>query len=76
MAFVRFMASSTGRALRIVAGVALIGVGLLLVGGTTGYVIAAVGLIPLLAGLFDVCLLAALFGQPLSGRAIREAAGG
>ena len=71
MAFVKFMASGTWRILRVVTGIALIGVGLMLVGGTTGYVIAAVGLIPLLAGLLDVCLFARLFGQPLSGRAIR-----
>ena len=74
MAFVRFMASGAGRILRVIAGLALAGIGLTLVGGTTGYVVAAVGLLALLAGLFDVCLFAPLFGQPISGRAIRAAA--
>jgi hypothetical protein len=33
-----------------------------------------VGLVPLLAGAFDVCLLSPLFGGPLSGEAVRKSA--
>lgn len=72
--FGQFMASGMGRATRIVAGVALIAGGLLAVGGTTGYIIAAVGLVPLLTGAFDVCVFSRLFGGPLSGPAIRACA--
>lgn len=71
MGFVSFMAGAAGRALRVVAGVALIVVGLLVVGGTPGSVAAAVGVIPLVAGLADVCLFAPLFGAPFAGRAIQ-----
>lgn len=72
--FGQFMASGMGRATRIVAGVALIAGGLLAVGGTTGYIIAAVGLVPLLSGAFDVCVFSRLFGGPLSGPEIRACA--
>ncbi len=71
--FVSFMASPVGRIARIVAGIALIAWGLLGIGGTTGIIVAVVGAVPLLAGLFDVCLFAPLFGGPLSGPKIRAA---
>jgi len=72
-AFVQLMASSFGRVLRIVAGVALIAGGLLGVSGTGGLVMIVVGLVPLLAGLLDFCVFAPLFGQPFSGERIRAA---
>jgi len=40
--------------------------------GTTGIVVAIIGLVPLLAGLFDFCVFAPLFGAPLSGPQIRS----
>lgn len=70
-AFVTFMASATGRLARIVAGIALIAWGLLGFGGTAGIIIVVIGAVPLLAGLFDVCVFAPLFGQPLSGSKLR-----
>ena len=70
--FVKFMASTTGRIVRIVAGLALIGWGLLGLGGTSGLIVAIVGLVPLAAGQFDFCVFAPLFGNPLSGRKIRS----
>lgn len=36
---------------------------------TTGYIVA--GLVPLLAGTFDACVLSRLFGGPFAGTAIR-----
>ena len=69
--FITFMASTTGRIVRIVGGVALIAWGLLGLGGTTGFFVAVVGAVPLLAGLFDFCVFAPLFGCPLSGPKIR-----
>jgi hypothetical protein len=72
MAFSKFMASVSGRLLRIVAGIALIVVGLAVVEGTWGIVLAVVGAVPLLAGIFDVCLVGALFlGTPLKGSDVR-----
>ncbi|MCP4199783.1 MAG: DUF2892 domain-containing protein, partial [Proteobacteria bacterium] len=40
--------------------------------GPIGIIIAVVGLVPLLAGLFDVCVFAPLFNNPFRGPAIRE----
>jgi hypothetical protein len=69
--FVTFIASGAGRLTRIIAGVVLIASGLFGLGGQTGIVVAVVGLVPLLAGLFDFCVFAPLFGAPLSGPRIR-----
>lgn len=69
MGFVNFMSSTAGRVTRVVAGIVLIVIGALT--GGAGWIIAIVGLVPLLAGVFDVCLFAPLFKQPLSGKAIR-----
>lgn len=71
--FVKFMVSPAGRAARTVAGFALIAGGLLGVGGTAGVALAAVGLVPLLAGVVDGCLFAPLFGYFLSGSRTRAA---
>jgi len=71
--FVTFMASTTGRIVRIVAGVALIAWGLLGLGSASGVVVAVIGAVPLLAGLLDFCVFAPLFGCPISGPKIRAA---
>jgi hypothetical protein len=71
--FVSFMASPAGRITRIVAGLALVLWGPLGLGGTAGIVVAVVGAVPLLAGLFDFCVFAPLFGAPMSGPKIRAA---
>jgi len=74
MGFAQFMSSGLGRGLRIAAGIILIAVGLAVVGGIGGIVLAVVGLVPLLAGAFDVCLFAPLFGAPLKGADVRARA--
>ena len=68
---VRFMASSAGRVTRVAAGIALIVWGIWGLNGALGIIVAVIGLVPLLAGLFDVCVLAPLFGNPFQGRDIR-----
>ena len=65
--FVGFMQSWVGRLLRIVAGFALIAIGLVVVQGAWGYIVMAVGLIPLFAGSAGICLLAPLFGYSVAG---------
>lgn len=72
MGFVKFMVSTAGRLTRIIAGLVLIGIGLVMVHGTWGIVLAVVGAVPLLAGLFDVCLFAPLFGMPFAGGHVRQ----
>lgn len=66
MSFVSFM-SVPGRGLRIVAGAALIGGGIAL-GGAAGTIMMVVGIVPLAAGVFNVCLFAPLFGVDFVGR--------
>jgi len=66
MQFVRLMSTSTGRAVRVVAGLVLI-VGGLVAGGPAGWIVAAVGVVPLAAGLANVCLFAPLFHAPFRG---------
>ncbi len=73
MRFVHFMASPTGRVIRVIAGVFLMYLGLGWLGGPAGSVLAIVGLIPFFAGVFDVCLFAPLWHLPLSGHRIRSA---
>ena len=65
--FIKFMASTTGRIVRVVAGIALVAWGILGLGGTVGIIVAVVGSVPLLAGLFDFCVFAPFFSCPLSG---------
>ncbi len=66
--FMEFMAAPQGRGLRIGAGLALIAWGL-----TQGKpAAAAVGTVPLLAGVFDVCLLAPLLNFPFQGEKLRR----
>jgi hypothetical protein len=72
-AFIRFMASPAGRILRIVAGSAIIAWGLMMIGGTNGKILAAVGLLPILTGVFNICVVGPLFGKPLSGSKARAA---
>lgn len=69
MGFIRFMASSAGRIVRFAAGALLVVIGLVVGGGW--YVLAVIGLVPLLAAAFDVCLFAPLFSQPFHGRDYR-----
>ncbi len=69
--FPAFMASPAGRIVRILAGIALIAWGLIGLTGTMGIVVAVIGLLPLVAGVFDFCVFAPLFGAPLSGARIR-----
>jgi len=67
MPFAKFMASPAGRGLRIVLGLALIFWGFRQ-GTTAGFVVAALGLVPLAAGTFNWCLIAPLIGAPFRGR--------
>jgi hypothetical protein len=69
--FVAFLASTTGRIVRIVAGLALIAWAWLGLDGAAAVVVAVIGAVPLLAGVFDFCIFAPLFGAPLSGPKIR-----
>ena len=68
---INFLASSNGRIVRIVAGIVLILIGFLAVSGAAQIILVIIGLVPLLAGIFDYCVFAPLAGKPLSGKKIR-----
>lgn len=72
MSFVTFLASGIGRAIRIIVGAILMFVGLILMQGMWGYVVALIGLVPLVAGVLNVCLIAPLIGAPFNGRMIHQ----
>jgi len=67
MAFAEWMAGGAGRALRVLAGLILIGIGIY-VRGNWGVLIAVVGVVPVLAGIFNFCLIAPILGAPFRGR--------
>lgn len=69
--FFRFIASQSGRELRVIAGLAIIGAGTIGKEKTSWPLLFA-GLVPLSAGLFDKCLLGPLAGKPFSGKQLRE----
>ena len=69
--FVFFLASNTGRIVRIIAGLALVVLGRFGLSGMAALVVMLIGAVPLLAGTFDFCIFAPLFGAPLSGPKIR-----
>ncbi len=67
MPLAAFMQSSFGRLLRIVLGCELIGLGRFALGGVGGVIVAIIGLVPLIAGAFGVCLVGPLFGADFHG---------
>jgi len=71
MGFARFMSSLWGRLLRIVAGIAIIAVGLVVVTGVGEIILAIVGLVILAAGLFNFCIFAPIFGGPFLAKDIK-----
>jgi hypothetical protein len=71
--FAQFMATPAGRLARIIAGLALVVLGIWGLQGTARVVTVVIGLVPLLAGLFDVCAISALLSGPFAGKAIRAA---
>ena len=73
--FIGFMGSSTGRVIRAVAGIVLIALGLAGIVGVSGYIVAAIGLVVLAAGVFDFCLFAPLGGLPFNGTQLRAKLG-
>jgi hypothetical protein len=64
MKFLMFMNTTTGRWIRVIGGLALIGIGLV-VGGVLGTVLAVFALLPIATGVFGVCPVNPLFGQSM-----------
>lgn len=69
MGFFAFLASRAGRITRGAAGLVLTVAGAALGGGW--WALAVVGVVPLAAAAFDLCLFAPLAHLPLGGRSLR-----
>jgi hypothetical protein len=69
MSFAKFMAGGIGRGARIAAGVVLIALGLLVIKDTAGIIVSVIGVLPILAGVLNFCLIAPVIGAPFSGKA-------
>lgn len=68
-----FLASGAGRAVRIIAGLIIIALGIWAVESTLWtWVLIIIGLVPLAAGLFDFCVFAPLFSLPFQGNDLRK----
>ena len=65
--FERFMASGYGRLARAALGLSIIAAALLLFDGTVALAVAALGLIPIAAGVFNLCPVAPLWGGHFIG---------
>jgi hypothetical protein len=61
--FIAFMKGTWGRLARIVLGLALVALGLAVLGGTTGLVLTAVGLVPIALALSGYCVLDLVAGS-------------
>jgi len=70
MGFSKFMASTAGRAARVIAGARPVVAGGIL--GRGWCALTVVGLVPLAGGSLDKCLFNVLF-RPLSSKAVRAA---
>jgi DUF2892 family protein len=65
----RFVNSPAGRIARVVAGCALIVWGYMNRINTAGIILMAVGVAPVMTGSLNLCLIGALLGAPIRGRA-------
>ena len=72
MQLVKFMTSSKGRAVRIIAGLVILTVGLAVVQGTLGLILAVIALVPIAGGVFDFCLVGVALGYPFRGADARQ----
>jgi hypothetical protein len=73
MALAVFMATPLGRGLRIAFGALLIYLGLSVIQGVGGTALALFGIVPITAGLLNLCILGPLLGAPFRGSAVRAA---
>jgi hypothetical protein len=68
--FGQFMASTAGRVLRGIIGVFLVGGGVA-IGGAGAWVLGALGVVLVAAGVFDFCVITGLIDNIWSGREVR-----
>ncbi len=54
---VNFMNTTAGRVVRVVLGLVLVYVGLAMLSGPVGWIVAIVGLVPIVMGIYGHCLV-------------------
>jgi hypothetical protein len=64
MRFLSFMNAPLGRAIRVGGGLLLLAIGFVL-GGGLGVAISVFAILPIATGVFGVCPVNPLFGQPM-----------
>jgi hypothetical protein len=69
MRFLSFMNTSTGRAIRVIGGLMVLAAGIL-VGGGVGAALAVFAVLPIATGVFGLCPINPLFGQPMRACAV------
>jgi len=72
MQFIKFMTSGMGRGARIVLGLVIMSLGLFVVQGMLGTILAVVALVPISGGIFDFCMIGFAMGYPLKGVEARK----
>jgi len=72
MQFIKFMTSGMGRGARIVLGLVIMSLGLFVVQGMFGTILAVVALVPISGGIFDFCMIGFAMGYPLKGEEARK----
>jgi hypothetical protein len=70
--FSKFLNSPAGRILRIVVGIGFLVVGYIYRYHALGVISMVWGVLPLSAGVLDICYVSAALGGPLSGKKIRS----
>jgi hypothetical protein len=70
--FSKFLNSAPGRILRLVAGIGFLVVGYVYRDHILGVLSMVWGVLPLSAGVLDICYVSAALGGPLSGKKIRS----
>jgi hypothetical protein len=69
MKFLAFMNTPLGRAIRVAGGLLLAAIGLL-IGGGVGIALAVFAVLPIATGVFGVCPVNPLFGEPMRACAV------
>ncbi len=72
MPFIALMTSNKGRIMRVVVGLVLMTVGLVVVKGTPGTILAIIALVPIAGGALDFCLAGVVLGYPFRGAEARK----
>ena len=72
MRVLKFMSTAPGRILRGVVGLVLLALGGMLLPAGLGVLLVILGLLPLAAAIFDLCLVGPLVGASMHGRNVRE----